>query len=85
MPEHTSDELTESEEQYRLLDTSGEPETSAEHLPFPTPTMGSDSANKSEERRGDKLAAYGALVRACPRVLFRHLHSFLRHDRLPCW
>lgn len=69
MPEQTSDELAESEEHYRLLDASGHPETSAEHLPFPTPTMSSESANKSEERRGDKLAAYGALVRACLRAL----------------
>lgn len=62
MPEQTSNELAESEEHYRLLDASGHPETSAEHLPFPIPTMGSESVNKSEERRGDKLAAYGALA-----------------------
>lgn len=73
MPEHTSNELAESEEQYRLLDVSGHPETSEEHLPFSAPTMGSDSANKSEERRGDKLFAYGALVRACPRALLSSL------------
>ncbi|KAG1730613.1 hypothetical protein EDB19DRAFT_1897045 [Suillus lakei] len=65
MPERTSNELTESEEQYRLLDASDHPETSEGDLPFPAPTMGSDSSNKSEERRGDKLAAYGALVFVC--------------------
>jgi hypothetical protein len=65
MPENTSNdsEVTEFEEQYRLLDASGNPETAAEDdLPFPTSTMGSDSTNKSEQRWGDKLAAHGALV-----------------------
>lgn len=61
MPEHTSGEQMESEEQYKLLDVSGHPEPSVEHLPFPAPTMGSDSINKYEERRGDKIAAYSAL------------------------
>jgi cytochrome b-561 domain-containing protein 2 len=76
MPEHTSNdsEVTEFEEQYRLLDASGNPETAAEDdLPFPTSTMGSDSTNKSEQRWGDKLAAHGALVRVYPRTLLASL------------
>lgn len=60
----TSNELTGSEEQYRLLDPNHS--GSEDHLPFPVPTMGSDSADKSEERRGDKVAYYGALVCASP-------------------
>ncbi|KAG1749085.1 uncharacterized protein EDB91DRAFT_1344748 [Suillus paluster] len=60
--ERTSNELTESDEEYRLLDTSGHPGTSVDHLPLPTPAMGSGSAEKSEGRRGDKLFKYGALA-----------------------
>jgi len=62
MSERISNELTESEEQYRLLGAIQPGNDSADHLPFPVPTMGSDSAEKSEERLGDKLAYYGALV-----------------------
>ncbi|KAG0706343.1 hypothetical protein DFH29DRAFT_169664 [Suillus ampliporus] len=62
MSKRTSSELAESEEQYQLLDASGHPGTSVDHLPFPAPVMGSDSADKSEERRGDKPFEYGALA-----------------------
>lgn len=62
----TYDELTGSEEQYRLLGATQTGTESEDHLPFPVPTMGSDSADKSEERRGDKVAYFGALVSASP-------------------
>ncbi|OJA19682.1 hypothetical protein AZE42_06945 [Rhizopogon vesiculosus] len=89
MSERISNELTESEEQYRLLGASQPGTDSADHLPFPVPTMGSDSAEKSEERLGDKLAYYGALVRfhadfCRPHLVHRILQRPRRTGMVPC-
>ena len=50
------------------IDVSSSNDASAEsdeHLPLPAHTMGSDTTDsKTEERRGDKVAYFAALMRA---------------------
>ena len=64
MSHHTSSELAGSEEQYQLLGANDAGAESDDHLPLPAHTMGSDTTDsKTEERRGDEVAYFAALVR----------------------